>query len=127
MQNVGRRPVRIAEGGMGYVELCARGDGPSLGWAARKRLHPHLRSDPAFHVMFMDEGRLASAIRHPNVVEVSEVGADDEGPYLVMDYVEGLPLCRVPRPALDARDAAAGRASDLQGRRARVARRPRGA
>jgi eukaryotic-like serine/threonine-protein kinase len=31
-------------------------------------------------------------LRHPNVVGVLDVGEDDQGPFLVMDYVDGLPL-----------------------------------
>jgi serine/threonine protein kinase len=91
--------AKIAEGGMGYVELCLRAEGPSPLWAARKRIHANLRGDPEFRSMFMDEARLASSIRHPNVVSVLEVGADAEGPYLVMDYVEGLPLYGIAREA----------------------------
>jgi serine/threonine protein kinase len=44
--------------------------------------------------MFMDEARLAGLVRHPNVVGVSDVGEDDDGPYLIMDYVEGVSLSR---------------------------------
>jgi serine/threonine-protein kinase len=47
--------------------------------------------------MFMDEARLAGLVRHPNVVGVSDVGEDDDGPYLIMDYVEGVSLSRAIR------------------------------
>jgi eukaryotic-like serine/threonine-protein kinase len=40
--------------------------------------------------MFLEEARLAGLIHHPNVVAVSEVREDVEGPYLVMDFVEGV-------------------------------------
>lgn len=89
----------IAKGGMGTVELCFRREGPAIRWAARKRLHDGLRSDPEFRGMFMDEARLAGLIRHPNVVRVFEIGEDGDGPYLMMDYVEGLSLARVARQA----------------------------
>ena len=89
----------IAKGGMGYVELCFRREGPGLRLVARKRLHEGLRGDPEFRSMFMDEARLAGLIRHPHVVGVYEIGEDDEGPYLIMDYVEGLSLARVARQA----------------------------
>jgi hypothetical protein len=49
----------IAQGGMGYVELCYRREGPFVRWAARKRLHAQLRSDRVFRTMFMDEARVA--------------------------------------------------------------------
>jgi len=89
----------IAQGGMGYVELCCRREGRFVRWAARKRLHAQLRSDPVFRTMFMDEARVAGLVRHPNVVSVSDVGEDADGPYLIMDYVEGVSLSRVFRQA----------------------------
>ncbi|MFL5305404.1 MAG: serine/threonine-protein kinase [Polyangia bacterium] len=84
----------IARGGMGYVELCFRREGRFLHWCARKRLHEQFRSDVRFRSMFMDEARLAGLVRHPNVVGVSDVGEDGDGPYLIMDYVEGVSLSR---------------------------------
>ena len=45
--------------------------------------------------MFMDEARLAGLVRHPNAVGVLDVGEDEEGPYLIMDFVEGVPLSRL--------------------------------
>src|SRR5215471_12387857 len=81
--------LRLAEGGMGYVELVARREGRFQRLFARKRLHPHLRADTAFRSMFFDEARLAGLIRHPNVAAVLEIGEDDDGPFLLMDYVEG--------------------------------------
>ncbi|MES1207465.1 MAG: protein kinase [Pseudomonadota bacterium] len=89
----------IAQGGMGYVELCCRREGRFLRWEARKRLHTQLRSDPVFRTMFMDEARVAGLVRHPNVVSVSDVGEDADGPYLIMDYVEGVSLSRLFRQA----------------------------
>lgn len=38
---------------------------------------------------FEREGRLAAGVVHPNVVRVYDVGSDDDGPYLVMELVEG--------------------------------------
>jgi alpha-tubulin suppressor-like RCC1 family protein len=74
---------------MGYVELVARREGRFSRLFARKRLHPHFRADPAFRVMFLDEAHLAGLIRHPNVTAVWEIGEDLEGPFLLMEYVEG--------------------------------------
>ena len=90
---------------MGYVELCFRREGRFLHWCARKRLHEQFRSDVRFRSMFMDEARLAGLVRHPNVVGVSDVGEDDDGPYLIMDYVEGVSLSRAIREMARARRA----------------------
>jgi serine/threonine-protein kinase len=39
--------------------------------------------------MFTDEARLAARIHHANVVPIVELGADHDGYYVVMDYIEG--------------------------------------
>jgi eukaryotic-like serine/threonine-protein kinase len=64
-------------------------------FVAIKRLHPHLAREPEFIQMFLDEARLAARIHHPNVVPILEIGATDNGYYLVMEYVEGDTLGRL--------------------------------
>jgi serine/threonine-protein kinase len=59
--------------------------------------------------MFMDEARLAGLVRHPNAVGVLDVGEDEDGPFLIMDFVEGVPLSRLISEA-----AAAGRLIPMQ-------------
>lgn len=86
------RVCRLAEGGMARVDLAIKRVGTFRRMYAVKRLHPHLASDPEFRSMFIDEARIAGLIRHPNVVGVIDVGEDEQGPFLVMDYVDGLPL-----------------------------------
>jgi serine/threonine protein kinase len=80
---------------MGYVELVFRREERFLRWCARKRLHKQYRSDATFRSMFMDEARLAGLIHHPNAVGVLDVGADEEGAFFIMEFVEGVPLSRV--------------------------------
>ncbi len=75
---------------MGTVELVARGEDRFERLYARKRLHPHLRADTEFRTMFMDEARVAGLVRHPNVVSVLDLGEDSEGPFLILDFVDGL-------------------------------------
>ncbi|MEP6655478.1 MAG: protein kinase [Myxococcales bacterium] len=96
------RVTTIAQGGMGYVELVFRREGRFLRWCARKRLHEQYRSDPTFRSMFMDEARLAGLVRHPNAVGVLDVGVDDDGPFLIMDFVEGVSLSRLIADAVGA-------------------------
>jgi hypothetical protein len=86
----------LAAGGMGTVHL-GRLLGP-VGFArivALKRLHPHLAKDPEFLAMFLDEARLASRIRHPNVVSMLDVVVEDGTVFLVMEYVAGESLSRL--------------------------------
>ncbi len=89
-----REVMEIARGGMGSVSLVVRDHGHFERLHARKRLHESSRDDEAMRAMFLDEARIAGLIRHPNVVSVTDVGEDDEGPYLVMDYVDGVSLSR---------------------------------
>jgi serine/threonine-protein kinase len=80
---------------MGQVELAVRRQGDFQRSYAVKRLHPHLRDDPRVRAMFVAEARIAGLIRHPNVVSVLEVGIDEQGPFMVMDYVDGIPLSKL--------------------------------
>jgi serine/threonine protein kinase len=82
----------IAAGGMGSVALVVRKERKFHRLFALKRLHPQYRADPDFRAMFLDEARIAGLLRHPNVVSVLDVGEDRDGPYLLMEYVEGVTL-----------------------------------
>jgi serine/threonine-protein kinase len=77
---------------MGYVDLAVREEGRFRRLYAIKRSHVHHRGDAGFRAMFMDEARLAGLIRNPHVVSVHDVCEDDDGPYMVMDYVDGISL-----------------------------------
>ncbi len=83
--------VKIATGGMGTVYV-GRSRGAFGRLFAIKRAHPHLRDDPAFRRMFIEEAQLASRIHHPNVVAVQDVEELEHELLLVMDYVEGAAL-----------------------------------
>ncbi|RLB51657.1 MAG: hypothetical protein DRJ42_16460 [Deltaproteobacteria bacterium] len=89
------RIAMIARGGIGTVELVMREKGGFSRLYALKRLHEHLRDDPEIRRMFEEEARVAGLLRHRNVVSVLDVGEDDGGSYLLMDFVDGLPLSRV--------------------------------
>lgn len=80
----------LAQGGMGQVELAVRVRANFQRLYAVKRLRPEYRRNEEFRLMFLDEGRIAGLLRHPNIVSVVDVGEDEGGPYLVMDLVEGL-------------------------------------
>ncbi len=80
----------LSEGGMGRVELTVRKDGRFERLYAVKRLQPSVQGDPDARAMFLEEARLGGLIRGPNVVSVLDVGEDAEGPFLVMEYVDGI-------------------------------------
>jgi serine/threonine protein kinase len=56
---------------------------------ALKVLAAHFAADEAFRARFLREARLAAQLTHPNVVQVYDVGEDERGPFIVMEYVEG--------------------------------------
>ncbi|MCA9622230.1 MAG: protein kinase [Myxococcales bacterium] len=92
-ERIGRYRVidRLATGGMAEIFL-GRLDGPSgfQRLVVVKRALPHLARDPELVEMFLDEARTMSRLRHPNVVQVHELGEGGEhGLFLAMEYLEG--------------------------------------
>src|SRR5690348_14201619 len=83
----------IARGGMATIHIArATGDGGFSRIVAAKRMRPELAADPAFVTMFLDEARVASRIRHRNVVPVLDVVTHGREVILVQEYVRGAPL-----------------------------------
>ena len=80
----------LGQGGMGAVYLA---DDTRLGRrVALKVLPPDVASDPDRMHRFVQEARLASALTHPNVATIFEIGQQDDLRFLAMEYVEGRPL-----------------------------------
>jgi serine/threonine-protein kinase len=86
----------LAAGGMGTVYLgrmrAARGVGITV---AIKRINRALAGDPHAMGMFVDEARITSLIRHPNVVQTIDVVEESGELLLVMEYVHGVSLGRL--------------------------------
>jgi eukaryotic-like serine/threonine-protein kinase len=83
--------VRIGRGGMATVWVAVE-RGPSRDQdriIAVKAILTDLAGDPEFVKMFLDEGRIVRLIRHPNVVDVYEVGEAEGIVYMSMEWVEG--------------------------------------
>jgi eukaryotic-like serine/threonine-protein kinase len=59
---------------------------------AAKRLDPQLVNDDEFVAMFLDEARVASKVRHRNVVPVLDVVTIDGEVIMVQELVHGAPL-----------------------------------
>jgi tetratricopeptide (TPR) repeat protein/tRNA A-37 threonylcarbamoyl transferase component Bud32 len=60
---------------------------------AVKMLLPHMLSSPTSVKRFQQEAQAASALSHPNLITVHDLGVTPDGiPYLVMEYVEGYGL-----------------------------------
>jgi serine/threonine-protein kinase len=60
-----------------------------------KRILPYLSEEPEFVQMFLDEARIAAQLHHPNVVQLHELGRQDNTIFIAMEYVEGIDLRRV--------------------------------
>lgn len=56
---------------------------------AVKVLHPALSDDETFVRRFRLEARAAASLNHPNIVHVYDWGNDDEGLYVVLEYLAG--------------------------------------
>jgi len=85
----------LGRGGMGEVVVAARREGSFERTYAVKRLRPELRELPEAREAFVEEGRLSALLYHPNVVRVYDAGEDEEGPFLVMELIEGPTLAEV--------------------------------
>jgi serine/threonine-protein kinase len=80
----------LASGGMAEI-LLARLAGPSgfMRPVVIKRILPHLARKKDFVDMFLDEARIVAGIRHPNVVQVTELGHEEGELFLAREYLEG--------------------------------------
>ena len=83
---------RIGIGGMGAVYLAERADHEFQQQVAIKALRPGLEELDIQH-RFLAERQTLAVLEHPNIVRLLDGGTTEEGrPYLVMDYVEGVPI-----------------------------------
>jgi len=56
---------------------------------ALKRLRPGLREDAESMARFSREARTVARLSHPGIVRLLDMGEDGDGPFLVMELVEG--------------------------------------
>jgi serine/threonine protein kinase/tetratricopeptide (TPR) repeat protein len=78
----------LGEGGMGRVFLA---EDPALGRrVAIKVLPPEVAGDPARRERLLHEARAASALNHPNIVTVHDVGDENGVLFVAMERIEGV-------------------------------------
>src|SRR5512138_1817431 len=83
---------RVAVGGMAEVFAAVRRGDPPGRYYAVKRILPTLAEDRELVRMFLDEARLVVQLAHPGIVPVHELGRQETGYYIAMDYVAGRDL-----------------------------------
>ena len=89
---------RIAIGGMAEVYLARQmGLDGFEKLVVLKRVLPNLAQQADFLEMFLDEARTAADLRHPNVVNIFEIGKDRGAYYMVMEYLGGQNLRMIQR------------------------------
>lgn len=83
----------LAVGGMGEVYL-ATSQGVA-GFEKRvviKKILPHLAQDETFVKRFIDEARLVVQLNHANIVQVLDMGRENNEYFIAMEFVDGLDL-----------------------------------
>jgi Tol biopolymer transport system component/predicted Ser/Thr protein kinase len=80
----------LGSGGMGEVYRATQ---RSLGrQVAIKVLSPEFASDPDRLRRFEQEARSASALNHPNIISIYDVGCEGANSYIAMEFVDGKTL-----------------------------------
>jgi serine/threonine protein kinase len=84
---------RIGGGGMGTVY---RARDTSLDRdVAIKGLRAEVMRDADRRLRFVQEAKAVSALNHPNIVTVHDIGTEGDMAYMVMEFVDGQPLDQV--------------------------------
>jgi eukaryotic-like serine/threonine-protein kinase len=82
----------IGRGGMSVVYRAERADGQFRSRVAIKFLRGDLDAEE-LHARLAAERQILAALDHPNIARLLDGGVTDEGrPYLVMEYVDGVPI-----------------------------------
>ena len=96
--------AKLGEGGMGVLYKARDSRLDRL--VALKILRPDKVKDPERRRRFVQEARAASALNHPHIVTVYDIGEADGVHFIAMEYVEGTTLAdRIGRRGLPLPDA----------------------
>ena len=84
---------QIGKGGMAQIYLArAETELGATRLSVVKQILPAFADDPRFAEMLIHEAKLAARLSHRRIVQVFELGKENEHLYIAMEYVEGFDL-----------------------------------
>jgi len=94
----------LGAGGMAIVHRASIDIGGGvIREVALKRLLPQFADDRGFVADFVREAKIASQLRHPNIVRILELGKHDGGYFIAMELVRGHSLLQLQKLAAQLR------------------------
>jgi serine/threonine-protein kinase len=80
----------LGYGGMAQVQLAeSRVPGRPRAQVALKRMLPNVANNAEMRALFLNEAKLASTLRHPNIAAIQDCGTIEGVPYIAFEFVAG--------------------------------------